>query len=37
MESLVTLKVTQKGYKQVNQQKDYPLRCRYALCFPEST
>jgi hypothetical protein len=24
-------------YKQVNQQKDYPLRCRYALCFPEST
>lgn len=24
-------------FKKVNQQKDYPLRCRYALCFPEST
>jgi hypothetical protein len=24
-------------YRKANQQQEYPLRCRYALCFPEST
>lgn len=24
-------------FKKANHQKDYPLTCRYALCFPEST